>query len=199
MATHAVLEELGVPYQLIEIDLAKKAQKTPEYLAINPNGKVPTLQHNGEVIYESSAILMYILDQHIDSGLAPELHSPKRGHYYQYLIWMSNTLQEAENRWAHPEQYTSVDVNLGQIIDKATQELERCWSILDVELAKKGPWLLGEQLSGADFHFFMLAYWSRRYDSRAQDWPNLYLHIQSMLKRDSIQRMMLQEGLTFEC
>ena len=50
MATHAVLEELGVAYELIEIDLAKRMQRTPEYLAINPNGKVPTLQHRGEVI-----------------------------------------------------------------------------------------------------------------------------------------------------
>ena len=198
MATHAVLEELGVAYELIEIDLAKGMQRTPEYMAINPNGKVPTLQHRGEIIYESAAILMYLLDQHPDAGLAPELQSPLRGHYYQYLTWMSNTLQEAANRWAHPEHYVGGDTDLTLVVDKATQELSRCWSIIDDELGNKGPWLLGEKLSGADFHLFMVAYWSRRYGSRAQDWPNLRRHLQAMLQRDSIQQMMSQEGLTFE-
>ena len=50
------------------------------------------LQHRGEIIYESAAILMYLLDQHPDVGLAHVLHSPPRGHYYQNFTWMSNTL-----------------------------------------------------------------------------------------------------------
>nr|WP_269571633.1 glutathione S-transferase family protein [Psychromonas ingrahamii] len=198
MATHAILEELGVAYQLIEIDLAKGMQRTPEYLAINPNGKVPVLEHRGEVIYESAAILMYLLDQHPDAGLAPAPHSPQRGHYYQYLTWMSNTLQEAANRWAHPEHCVAGDSDLTPVVEKATHELSRCWSIINDDLGGKGPWLLGDRVSGADFHLFMVAYWSSRYDSRAQDFPNLRRHLQAMLQRDSIKRMMSQEGLTFK-
>lgn len=199
MATHAVLEELGAAYELIEIDLSKRMQRSPEYLAINPNGKVPTLVHRGNIIYESAAILMYLLDQHPHAGLAPALDSPQRGYYYQYLIWMSNTLQEAANRWAHPEDFVAGDTDLTALVDKATQELSRCWSMLDDDLANRGPWLLGDRLSGADFHLFMVAYWSSRYDSRAQDWPNLRCHMQAMLQRDSIKQMMSQEGLIFEC
>lgn len=198
MATHAILEELGVAYKLVEIDLAKGMQRTPEYLAINPNGKVPALQHQGEVIYESAAILMYLLDQHPDAGLAPALNSPQRGHYYQYLIWMSNTLQEAANRWAHPEHYVGGNDDLTQVVEKATQELSRCWWIINNDLGNKGPWLLGDRISGADFHLFMVAYWSRRYDSRAQDFPNLRRHLQAMLQRDAVQQMMFQEGLSSE-
>jgi len=199
MAIHALLEELGVDYELVEIDLTKGIQRTPEYLAINPNGKVPTLVHKGEVIYESAAILMYLLDQHPDAGLAPSLGSVKRGHYYQYLTWMSNTLQEAINRWAHPENYVGGDIDLSLVVDKATLELNRCWQLIDDELVNNGPWLLGDSLSGADYHLFMLAYWSRCYDSRAQDWPNICQHLKAMLQRDSIQQMMSQEGLTFKC
>lgn len=199
MATHAVLEELGVAYELIEIDLTKHMQRSPEYLAINPNGKVPTLVHRGHIIYESVAILMYLLDQHPHAGLAPTLYSPQRGHYYQYLTWMSNTLQEAANRWAHPEQFVAGDTSLTTLADKAAEELSRCWSMLDNDLANKGPWLLGDSLSGADFHLFMVAYWSRRYSSRAQNWPNLRGHMRAMLQRDSVQQMMSQEGLVFEC
>lgn len=108
--------------------------------------------------------------------MAPAITSPQRGHYYQYLTWMSNTLQDAANRRAHPEHYvtnndsasddngSNSDTNLTQVMDKATQDLNRCWSIIDVELGNKGPWLLGDNISGADFHLFMVAYWIRRYD-----------------------------------
>lgn len=199
MATHALLEELGVDYQLIEIDLTRQMQKTPEYLAINPNGKVPTLLHNDNIIYESAAIITYLLDQHSKSGLSPATTSPQRGHYYQSLFWMSNTLQEAANRWAHPEQYCENKAGQESLKVKASQELERCWQFLEKGLHKKGPWILGDTLSGVDFHLFMIAYWSRRYESRAQDYPKLQQLLQSLLKRHSIQAMLKQEGLSFEC
>ena len=113
---------------------------------------------------------------------------------------MSNTLQEATNRWVHQKYYVGGDTDLTQVVvDKASQELSRCWCIIDDDLGNKGPWLLGDRVSGADFHLFMVSYWSRRYGSRAQDWPNLRRHLQAMLQRDSIQQMMYQEGLTFEC
>lgn len=195
MATHAILEQLGVDYELIEIDLAKNMQKSPEYLAINPNGKVPTLVHNGQVIYESAAILLYVLDQHPESELAPDIHSPKRGLYYQYLFWMSSTLQEAANRWAHPEHYVGADGNLQHVKDNANDMLAHCWRVIEKALADNGPWLLGNTLTGADFHLFMIAYWSRRYDSKAQDWPHINAHYHAMLKHNSIQKMMVQEGL----
>jgi len=195
MASHAIFEELNIDYEMVEIDLSKKMQKSAEYLAINPNGKVPTLIHDGQIIYESAAILMYILDQHPEGNLAPQFSSPLRGVFYQYMSWMSNTLQEAANRWAHPENYTNDISSHQSIVDKATIDLSSCWNIIDKELAENGPWILGDTLSGADFHLFMIAYWSRRYTSSAQNWPNVNKHYQSMLKRESIQKMMLQEGL----
>ncbi|MFT5707650.1 MAG: glutathione S-transferase [Oceanospirillaceae bacterium] len=211
MATHAVLEALGIDYHLVEIDLSKGEQKSAGYLAINPNGKVPTLVHDKYVIYESAAILLYLLDQHPESSLAPPIQNAKRGHYYQYMFWMSNTLQEAANRWAHPEYYLADESakhqighvgdrqsNLDLIVEKATQELMRCWGVLEADLAKKGPWLLGDILSGADYHLFMLTYWSRRYGSRAQDYPYLNAHIRAMLNLESIQVMMQQEALEFD-
>ncbi|WP_417696576.1 glutathione S-transferase family protein [Psychromonas sp.] len=195
MASHAIFEELNIDYEMVEIDLSKKMQKSAEYLAINPNGKVPTLLHNGQIIYESAAILMYILDQYPESRLAPDLNSPKRGIYYQYMSWMSNTLQEAIDRWAHPEQFVSTENAIQEVVEQAALDLSHCWSIIDKELSSNGPWLLGDTLSGADFHLFMIAYWSRCYTSRAQDWTHINDHYQAMLKRDAVQTMMLQEGI----
>lgn len=197
MAAHALLEELAVDYQLVEIDLERGMQKTPEYLAINPNGKVPTLLHNGNVVYESAAILIYLLDQHPEVDLSPRVGEPLRGRYYQSLFWMSNTLQESANRWAHPEQYCADRAGQTSLKTNASQELERCWNLIENDLVQAGPWLLGETLSGVDFHLFMIAYWSRRYESRAQDFPRLRQLLSNLLKRNSIQAMLKQEGLCF--
>ncbi|WP_084332693.1 glutathione S-transferase family protein [Marinobacterium jannaschii] len=195
MASHAILEELGVPYEMVEIDLAKQMQRSAEYLAINPNGKVPTLRHQGQIVYESAAILTYLLDQHPDSDLAPATNSPLRGRYYQTLFWLSGTVQEAANRWAHPEQYTDAATAFAGIKASATTELSRCWQLLDDNLKDSGPWLLGDKLSGADFHLFMIAWWSRRYDANALNWPQLKRHTDAMLERESVKRMIAQEGL----
>jgi glutathione S-transferase len=111
---------------------------------------------------------------------------------------MSNTLQEAANRWAHPEQYCDDKAGQNSLKMKASQELERCWQVIEKDLDKAGPWILGDTLSGADFHLFMIAYWSRRYESRAQDLPKLQLLLKNLLKRSSIQTMLKQEGLSFE-
>jgi glutathione S-transferase len=60
---HMFLEEVGAPYQLVRLDLMKSEQKNPEYLKLNPNGKVPTLVHDDFVLWESNAILLYLAEQ----------------------------------------------------------------------------------------------------------------------------------------
>ena len=70
-----------------------------------------------------------------------------------------------------------------------------CWDIVEKGLVNNGPWLLGDKLSDADFHLFMIAHWSQQYASRAQDWIHINAHYQAMLNRASIQEMMAQEGL----
>jgi len=68
-----LLDELGAPYDLKVLDLAKGEQKTPQYLAINPMGKVPAIVHRGVVVTEAAAICVYLADAFPQAGLAPKL------------------------------------------------------------------------------------------------------------------------------
>ena len=82
-APHMLLEEIGVPYDLVLVDRAKNAQKSREYLKINPNGRIPTLVDGNLIISETTAIVLHLVDQHADAGLAPELGTPDRAKFYQ--------------------------------------------------------------------------------------------------------------------
>src|ERR1700686_4084468 len=92
-APHMLLEELGVKYDLLLVDRAKNAQKSKEYLKINPNGRIPTLVDEKLVVSEAAAIVLHLVDQHPDAGLAPKVGTPERAKFYQWLPFLTNSLQ----------------------------------------------------------------------------------------------------------
>lgn len=193
MAAHGALEEIGADYEFVLLDLSKGEQKAPAYLALNPNGRVPTLVDGDVVVFESAACLMHAIDRHPGCGLAPEPGTAARGAYYKWLVWLTNTLQESGNAWAHPETWTADEAIRPAIQAAAVARLARHWDMVEAGLADR-PWLLGEAMSGADLFLFMLAYWSRRYPVRAQDRPNCLGHARRVLERPAVQRMLAAEG-----
>ena len=81
-APHMLLEELGVKYDLLLVDRAKNAQKSKEYLKINPNGRIPTLVDKDLVLFEAAVIVLHLVDQHPDAGLAAKVGTPERAKFY---------------------------------------------------------------------------------------------------------------------
>lgn len=92
---HWMLEEAGAKYELKWLDLQKREQKDPAYLALNPMGKVPTLVHRGTAITEAAAICAYLADAFPEAKLAPAPTDPARGSYYRWLFWGAACLEAA--------------------------------------------------------------------------------------------------------
>lgn len=88
-----ILEELGVPYELVRLDPSKRETHTETYLKVNPLGHVPALDDGGTVIVESAAIIMHLADKFPDQGLAPAPGSPERGRWYQWILYAMATLE----------------------------------------------------------------------------------------------------------
>jgi glutathione S-transferase len=88
-----LLEELGVTWQKVPLDLAQREHKAADYLALNPNGVVPTLEDGGTVLFESVAIALYLADRYTDQGLAPPPEAPLRGPYLSWMVWSVTTLE----------------------------------------------------------------------------------------------------------
>jgi glutathione S-transferase len=89
-----MLEEIGAPYETKVVEYGPQ-MKSPDYLAINPMGKVPALRHGDTVVTESAAIIAYLADAFPDAGLAPPADSPLRGPYYRWLFFAAGPLEAA--------------------------------------------------------------------------------------------------------
>lgn len=90
-----LLEALGVDYRVQPLDFAKGETRSPEFLAINPLGKLPTLMHDGAVVTEQVAITIYLADRFPAAGLAPAVDDPRRGPYLRWLAYYGSAFEPA--------------------------------------------------------------------------------------------------------
>lgn len=88
-----MLEEAGVPYELRHVDLMKGEQKAPEFLALNPMGKLPLLVDGDAVVTESAAIALYLADRYAAGRLAPALDDPARGTYFRWILFGPSVIE----------------------------------------------------------------------------------------------------------
>ena len=192
---HWLLRDLGLPHELIPVDLAAGEHKQAAYLKINPNGVVPTLLIDGEPMSEAAALVLHLADRHPEAGLAPAVGSRERGAYYQWLLFLANTLQPAFRFWFYAQEAAG-EAHTEAAKAKAREKIEAAWQRIDDQLAAKGPFLLGERLSAADFHLTMLMRWSRNMPKPATEWPHLAALATSMKARPSFAEVYAREGLT---
>lgn len=190
MASHAALEEAEVEYELIDVDIAcPLAERDPEYLKINPHARVPTLDDDGCIVYEAVAILMYLAERLPEANLAPPVGDHRRGLYYQWLVYMADTLQVAFQMHYYPERHTTNPAEVGNIQAKARERLEESWGIIERAL-DPGPFLLGDRFSACDLHLHMLTTWHDDPNAFLDRFPNIARCVARVIKRPAVQRML---------
>src|SRR6201996_8450590 len=159
-APHMVLEEIGQKYELVLVDRAKNAQKSKEYLKINPNGRIPVLVDGDLVLFESAAIVLHLVDQHQEAGLAPKVGTPERAKFYQWMTFLTNSLQEELMIWQYPERLAGTDATATAIVKRGAEARASVFlDVIEDHLKADGPLFLGKKLSAADFYLVMLARW----------------------------------------
>jgi glutathione S-transferase len=136
-----LLEETGLPYERVLTDITTGAQKAPEFLKINPMGKVPGLKDGEVALGETSAICVYIADRYPETKLAPALNDPKRGRFLQWLFFLPSSIEPAL-----VQIFTKIEMPPASA---AWGTAAQVFDVLDAEL-QKGPWILGEDFSAAD-------------------------------------------------
>lgn len=141
-----MLEELGVEYRT-EVQAYGTSMKSPEYLAINPMGKVPAIVHNGVVVTEAAAICAYLADAFPEAGLAPAPTDPLRGTYYRWMFFAAGPVEAAVSAKA---------LGLLAPVERADTvgygSFEQTVDTLEIAVKAASPWLLGERFSAADVY-----------------------------------------------
>lgn len=200
MVPHIVLEELGVPYERVLVDRAAGEHKQPAYLRLNPNGLIPVLTDGDFVLYETAAIVLHLCDAHPQARLAPEPGTPERAGFYQWLMWLTNTVQATMIVYFYPERLVSEGNAEGaaQVKAAAHARIVGLMRQLDALVAANGgPWVLGANYSALDAYVFTLCRWTRNFASgKAREMEHLGPYLRRMLERPAVQRVFAAEGLS---
>ena len=198
-APHMVLEELGLTYHLVLVDRANNAQKSADYLKINPNGRIPTLVDRGLVLFEAAAIVLHLVDQHPDAGLAPKLGTPERAKFYQWMTFLTNSLQEELMIWQYPDRLTGDDAAATDVVRRGAEKRAGAYlDVIDRHLKDNGPLFLGDTLSAADFYLVMLARWARPMTNPPRARTCIARLLDMMTALPSVRRAYAREGVTEE-
>jgi glutathione S-transferase len=142
---HWMLEEAAAPYRVVPIDFEKGEHKSPSFLALNPMGKLPTIEHRGVVVTETAAIIAYLADAFPAAGLAPPPGDARRGAYYRWLFFGAGCFEPAllDKMMKRPEVERKAAVGWGSYED-VLATLKKALS--------NGPYLLGETFTAADVY-----------------------------------------------
>lgn len=196
LAPHIALEETGLAYEGVRVDLAAGQQRSPDYLALNPKGRVPALDDGGFVVTENPAVLRYIARQVPSAELWPT--DPRdEARCAEWLAWSSSTVHPAYAHIARAERYATDDAARADVQAKAVETCRALWGEIDARLAR-GPWALGERYSVVDPYLFVFWHWGRGprlgYDMAA-DFPNFTAHARRMAARPAVQRVLADEAI----
>ncbi len=195
MAPHFILEELQVDFELVKVDRKTNAQKSSDYLALNPSGRIPTLVADDLVIFESAAICIHLAESHPNSNLLPQVGSPDRPKFFQWLMYLTNTVQAELMVYFYPQKHTRVESESVNIVEAQESRITDMFELLDKELINK-EFLIGEKITICDFYLFMLAVWADEMKKPPLAFNNLAKYLRGLAKQQAIINVCQKENLS---
>ncbi|MDK1384685.1 glutathione S-transferase N-terminal domain-containing protein [Sinorhizobium sp. 8-89] len=189
LASHIALEEVGAAYEARRVDFAKAEQTTPEYLAINPKGRVPALVTDRGVLTETPAILAYIAQSFPDRRLAPLDEPFAFARLQSFLSYLCSTVHVAHAharrgaRWAddpaaHEAMKAKVASNMGD-----------CFALIERDMFT-GPFVMGEDYTIADPYLFTIANWLEADGVDPERFPKVLDHRNRMVARTAVAKVL---------
>jgi glutathione S-transferase len=191
LADHIALEWIGQPYEAIAV--SREQRKTPEYLAINPAGAVPAIEHDGWALTQNSAILNYLADIHPDARLAGDGSARSRAEVNKWLAVANSDIHPAFHPLFGTTGYLEDPVRIEKTKDAARTKLRGLFERVDAQLAGN-DWIAGTR-SIADPYLFVVTRWAKAMDVDLSGLGNLERFFNAMQADPGVHRALEQEGL----
>jgi glutathione S-transferase len=196
-APHMLLQELGAEYQLALVDRKVNEQKSKEYRNVNPNERIPALRDGELVLFESAAIVLHLVDRHPEPRLAPRPGTAERAKFYQWLVFLTNSLQEELMIYQYPDRLTGDDTKaMGTVMRGAEQRAGRFLDVIEDHLQDNGPFFLGAEVSAVDLYLVMLARWARPMSKPPRARPHIAQLLDLVASRPAVRRAYEAEGIS---
>ena len=191
LASHLALEYSGAAYEARRLDFKAEQQRAPEYLKINPKGRVPALVTDRGVLTETPALLQYIAQSFPQAGLAPlddAFLLAKVNEFNSYLcatVHVNHAHKGRGYRWVDPADTAAIEA----MKKKVPQTMAESFTLIE-ERYLKGPWLLGERFSTADLYLFTLAGWLEGDGVDVRRFPKVADHQQRLAAQPQVQKVL---------
>jgi glutathione S-transferase len=191
-ASHLALREAGAEFTLYNVDFVAAEQRSPDYLRINPKGRVPALATPRGVITENPAILAYVAQTHPRAGLAPLDDPFEFARMQAFNSYLCATVHVAHAHLRRAERWADDPAARAELKRKAPSVVEGCFALMEAEMVGT-PWVLGEAFSVADCYLFTLTEWLPAHGLEVDRYPKIAAHHARTRERDAVQATLAAE------
>jgi glutathione S-transferase len=158
LAAHLALEQAGADYQAVRVDFARGEQRSPEFLRVNPKGRVPALVTARGILTETPALLLFIAQTHPLAGLAPLDDAFELARLNAFNSYLCSTVHVAHAHGRRGYRWADDPVAIADMQKKVPQTMGECFELIERDFFV-GPWVLGERLTVSDLYLFTIAQW----------------------------------------
>ena len=186
------LYEAQAEFELKIVNMAEGEQRTPEFMALSPKGRVPALRTPEGVLSEVPALLLYVAQTHEKAQLAPLGNAFALAHMQELNMYLASTVHvnhahnKRGNRWADDEAAQA------SMRAKVAANMRDCFDLIEQHYLSDKPWVLGDQYSVADGYLFTVASWLESDGVDIKQFPRVYAHTERMLQREAVQKALQQ-------
>lgn len=194
LASHIALEEARADYQAVRVDLAAGEQTKPEYLAINPKGRVPALVTDRGVLTETPAILAFIAQSYPQARLAPLDDPFAFAHAQAFNSYLASTVHVAHSHGRRGYRWADDAAAIAEMKRKVPQTMAACFAQIEADLPDDEPWVLGADYSICDPYLFTICTWLAGDEVEIAQFPKVFRHFQRMNDRPAVRKVLAREA-----
>jgi len=193
LATHIALEEVGAPYEAVAVDFRSQAQRSPEYLAVNPKGRVPALVTETGTLTETPALLCYVAQRFPGAELAPLTDPFALAQVQEFNSYLCSTVHVAHAHGRRGARWADDAAAIEAMQRKVPATMTECFELIEHKLFK-GPWVMGERYTICDPYLFTIGSWLEGDGVDPRKLPRVIEHRRRMLARRAVQKAVAAEG-----
>lgn len=193
LASHIALEQAGASYEAVRVDFARSEQRAPDYLRLNPKGRVPALVTGRGTLTETPAILQFICQSFPQAGLAPLDDVFALAQMNAFNSYLCSTVHVAHAHRLRGHRWADDPVAIADMRKKVPQTMGDCFELIENDYFK-GPWVLGERYTVSDMYLFTIAQWLQGDGVDVKRFPKVAAHRQRMAADPVVSRVLALQG-----